>query len=417
MAFRKDVLEEVGGFDERFRVAGDDVDLCWRLQKAGRTLGFSAGAVVMHRRRDSVRRYLRQQYGYGKAEALLERKWPTHYNRAGASRWSGRIYEAPGAQTPRRRSMVRYGTWGSGLFQSIYDPPRLLSGMLQGPEGLLLVGALVVISMLGLLWTPLLLAVPAFLAALAWIVAGAGAPRRRAHPALPGRPRWETLQRRALTSLLFLLQPVARLLGRLRNGLSPWRRRSRSGLSWPRPRTIEVWSERWLEPRAWVEQLQDGFAARSGFVRSGGPFDRWDLELRAGAMGGVKLRTAVEEHGAGNQLLRLRVWPRATTGGRLAVLILIVLAAVAVHQDRPGVALVFAVAIALVVALNVEGTASATRLVIATLEEFEGREEGEPGARHAEQHNARVHRPVVSAAHSDWLVGQTARLSETEERR
>ena len=83
MAFRKSALEEIGGFDERFRVAGDDVDVCWRLQEAGRTLGFSAGAVVMHRRRDSVRRYLRQQYGYGKAEALLERKWPSRYNRAG----------------------------------------------------------------------------------------------------------------------------------------------------------------------------------------------------------------------------------------------------------------------------------------------------------------------------------------------
>ena len=94
MAFRKAALEEIGGFDERFRVAGDDVDVCWRLQESGWTLGFSAGAVVMHRRRDSVRRYLKQQYGYGKAEALLERKWPSRYNRAGSSRWSGRIYDS-----------------------------------------------------------------------------------------------------------------------------------------------------------------------------------------------------------------------------------------------------------------------------------------------------------------------------------
>ena len=47
MAFRKAALEAVGGFDERFSTAGDDVDLCWRLQDAGETLGFSAGAVVI----------------------------------------------------------------------------------------------------------------------------------------------------------------------------------------------------------------------------------------------------------------------------------------------------------------------------------------------------------------------------------
>jgi GT2 family glycosyltransferase len=372
MAFRKDVLEEVGGFDERFRVAGDDVDLCWRLQKSGRTLGFSAGAVVMHRRRDSVRRYLRQQYGYGKAEALLERKWPSNYNRVGASRWSGRIYEGPSSQTPRRRAMVRYGTWGSGLFQSIYDPPRLLSGMLRAPEGLLLLAALGIISMLGLLWSPLLLAAPPFFAALAWIVAVAASNGWRAHPAKPGRSRWETLERRSVTALLFFLQPPARLAGRLRNGLSPWRRRIRPALSLPRPRTVEVWSEQWRDPRAWVERIQDSLGARGGFVRSGGPFDRWDLELRAGSMGGVKIRTAVEEHGSGRQLLRVKVWPRASAGARLTVVILFLLAAFALHQGRPGISLSLILAVAIVVALHLEGSASATALALAQLEEMDG---------------------------------------------
>src|SRR6266545_4309085 len=75
-AFRKDSLEAIGGFDPRFRVAGDDVDVCWRLQERGWTLGFSPSAVVWHHRRNSVRAYWRQQRGYGEAEALLERKWP-----------------------------------------------------------------------------------------------------------------------------------------------------------------------------------------------------------------------------------------------------------------------------------------------------------------------------------------------------
>src|SRR5205085_557462 len=80
MAFRKAVLEEIGGFDPLFRVAGDDVDVCWRLQDLGWTIGFSPAAMVWHRRRPSVRAYLGQQRGYGEAEGLLERKWPERYN-------------------------------------------------------------------------------------------------------------------------------------------------------------------------------------------------------------------------------------------------------------------------------------------------------------------------------------------------
>jgi GT2 family glycosyltransferase len=382
MAFRKDVLEEVGGFDERFEAAGDDVDLCWRLQKASRTLGFSAGAVVMHRRRDSIRRYLRQQYGYGKAEALLERKWPTHYNRAGASRWSGRIYEAPVAQTPGRRSLVRYGTWGGGLFQSIYDSPGTVSGILLAPEGLLLVALLGAISVLGLLWSPLLVAAPAFLVAISWIVCAAVGNGWRAHHREPGRPLGETLKRRAVTALLFLLQPLVRLAGRLRHGLSPWRRRTATRPTLPWPRTVEVWSERWREPQDWVERLQDGLAAAGGFVRSGGPFDRWDLDLRAAALGGVKIRTAVEEHGNGRQLLRARVWPRTTTTIRLVVLIPALLALVAAHQGEPAIAIALAVGAILMVTVGLEGMATATRLAVAEIEGLEeaDAEAGEPAS-------------------------------------
>lgn len=371
MAFRKDVLEEVGNFDERFEVAGDDVDLCWRLQKAGRTLGFSAGAVVMHRRRDSIRRYLRQQYGYGKAEALLERKWPTRYNRAGASRWSGRIYEAPAAQSPRRRSLVRYGTWGSDLFQSVYDSPRAVTGMLQAPEGLLLVALLGEITAFGLLWPPLLVAAPIFCAAIAWIFAAAISSGWHAHCSVPGRPQRETLKRRAVTSLLFLLQPFARLAGRLRNGLSPWRRRTQAHPTLPRPRTIEVWSEHWREPQDWVERLQDGLAAAGGFVRSGGPFDRWDLDLRAGVLGGVKIRTAVEEHGEGKQLLRAKVWPRTTAAGRLLVLFLVLFAIIAFEQQRPEIGIAIVVGIVLFATFGLEGMATATRLAVAEIEGLE----------------------------------------------
>jgi GT2 family glycosyltransferase/membrane protein implicated in regulation of membrane protease activity len=365
MAFRKSVLEQVGGFDERFRVAGDDVDVCWRLQKAGHRVGFSPGAVVMHRRRDSTRRYLRQQYGYGKAEAVLERKWPSRYNRVGSSRWSGRIYEGPAAAPSLRRPQIRYGTWGTGLFQSVYDGPGSSAGIFGAPEGLLLVAGLGLVTALGLVWESLFAAAPVFLAACAWIVVAAIVNGWRAHPRVPGRSRWEALGRRGLTAVLFLLQPLARLAGRLRNGLSPWRRRARARPCLPWPRSAAIWSERWVAPQAWVERLQEGLAARGGFVRSGGPFDRWDLDLRAGALGGVKIRTVVEEHGQGRQLLRVKIWPRATVIGRSAVAALTLLAALAAVQGRIGIAVAIGLLIAAVVAIGAEGTATATRLAVA----------------------------------------------------
>jgi GT2 family glycosyltransferase len=83
MAFWRDRLAAIGGFDAQFRVAGDDVDVCWRLQERGWTLGFHPSAVVWHHRRGSLRRFWRQQRGYGHAEALLERKWPVKYNTPG----------------------------------------------------------------------------------------------------------------------------------------------------------------------------------------------------------------------------------------------------------------------------------------------------------------------------------------------
>jgi O-antigen biosynthesis protein len=74
MSFRRSVLKSVGGFDPAFRVAGDDVDICWRIQAQGMKLGFTPAAMVWHRRRSSTHAYLRQQWGYGKAEAMLEQK-------------------------------------------------------------------------------------------------------------------------------------------------------------------------------------------------------------------------------------------------------------------------------------------------------------------------------------------------------
>jgi GT2 family glycosyltransferase len=79
-------------FDPIFRKAGDDVDICWRLQDGEFKIGFSPAGFVWHYRRATVKAYLKQQSGYGEAEALLIGKHPEHYNAFGGGIWRGRIY-------------------------------------------------------------------------------------------------------------------------------------------------------------------------------------------------------------------------------------------------------------------------------------------------------------------------------------
>lgn len=60
MAFRKAALEALGGFDLTYTKAGDDVDICWRLQANGGHLAFSPAALVWHQHRNSARAYWRR---------------------------------------------------------------------------------------------------------------------------------------------------------------------------------------------------------------------------------------------------------------------------------------------------------------------------------------------------------------------
>ena len=46
---RRDVIDTVGGFDERFHMYGEDWDWCWRITRAGWLLVFEPDAVVIHR--------------------------------------------------------------------------------------------------------------------------------------------------------------------------------------------------------------------------------------------------------------------------------------------------------------------------------------------------------------------------------
>lgn len=120
IAVRKEIFAAVGGFDPVFRTAGDDVDFCWRLSDAGHRLGFVPGAFVWHWRRPSIRAFLRQQTGYGKAEKLLFAKHPVRFEKNGDARWTGFVYGG-GAVSVGEGSIIYHGPMGQAGYQSIVN--------------------------------------------------------------------------------------------------------------------------------------------------------------------------------------------------------------------------------------------------------------------------------------------------------
>ena len=371
MAFRKECLQAIGGFDSQFRVAGDDVDICWRLRQHGWTLGFSPAAVVWHHRRNSIQAYWKQQRGYGKAEALLERKWPEKYNAAGHIAWAGRVYGERLVQTLAwSRERIYHGTWGSAPFQSLYQPA---SGgfwsLPTTPEWYLVIITLAILSALSTLWTPLLFTLPLLTLAVGATLAQATLNGVRASFTTPTQSGISRLRLRSLTLLLHLLQPAARLWGRLRCGLTPWRGGA-FGLSLPRPRTMSIWGENWKAPEERLRSLEAAFRAYGLAIHRGGSFDRWDLEVRRGIVGAVRLRMVNEEHGAGKQLLRFRIWPLCSPSGLMLTLLFVALSLWAALDHAWAASIILGGVTVLLVVHQLRQCATATAAVLWTLRDL-----------------------------------------------
>jgi GT2 family glycosyltransferase len=72
MAFRREVFDKIGGFDESFAY-GSDSDFTWRLVDAGIRILAVPDAIIRHDW-GGRRRQLKRSYAYGKARARLYRK-------------------------------------------------------------------------------------------------------------------------------------------------------------------------------------------------------------------------------------------------------------------------------------------------------------------------------------------------------
>jgi len=118
LAVTRTAFFEIGGFDADFRTAGDDVDFCWRLRDAKKRIGFAPTAFVWHHRRPSLRGYLKQQIGYGLAEAMLMHKHPSRFSPSGDARWQGMIYTGAAVRVAGAAT-IYHGPMGMAGYQEI----------------------------------------------------------------------------------------------------------------------------------------------------------------------------------------------------------------------------------------------------------------------------------------------------------
>jgi hypothetical protein len=117
---------------------------------------------------------------------------------------------------------------------------------------------------------------------------------------------------------------VARLIGRITHGLTPWRRSGAEAAVAARDRCSPL-ARNMAAPEAWVWELAAAIRERDVSAFCGGVFDEWDLEARAGRSGRRAILVAIEEHGQGRQLARVRAGARvASCRGDIAALLVAV---------------------------------------------------------------------------------------------
>ncbi|HSU55658.1 MAG TPA: glycosyltransferase, partial [Candidatus Dormibacteraeota bacterium] len=311
MAFLKSVLVELGGFDPIFRLAGDDVDICWRVQQAGYKIGFSPAAFVWHYRRSTIGAYLKQQHGYGEAEALLVRKHPEYFNSFGGSLWRGRIYTGSKFGVLIRPPIIYRGLFGSAGFQFLYAAQPAFSLMLCTS----LEYHVLVTLPLWILSETFRYLLPVAITSL--LISEAVCIAASLQAELPrNKVRWWS---RPLVAMLFFLQPVvrgwARYQGRLT--LRPTPLAAQQTLD---SLALRHGKQALNEVSYYTETFVDRLAFASAMIRrldqQGWPnksdigWSEYDVEIYGNRWSNVQITTVSEYYQKGKQLLRCRLRAR-----------------------------------------------------------------------------------------------------------
>jgi GT2 family glycosyltransferase len=314
MAFYKTALEKIGGFDPIYRKAGDDVDICWRLQQAGYKIGFSPAAFVWHHRRATVDAYLKQQRGYGEAEAMLARSHPEYFNSIGGGIWHGRIYTMSKFGVILQRPIIYHGVFGSGFFQRIYTPgpalPIMLCTSLEFHYLVTLPSAVLAVYV-GFLWP---LPAAAFLMS-AGICALAGLQAE-----LPAKKRrWWS---RPLVAWLFFLQPIVRGWARYRERIKFYsgpKHRAKKRMILPSagafaPDEAYYWSKKGVDRYQFLDRLLKHLDNEGWQPKPDTGWTQYDFDIVGSTWTRLRLATVSEELGEQKMFFRCRLrarwsWP------------------------------------------------------------------------------------------------------------
>jgi glycosyltransferase involved in cell wall biosynthesis len=324
MAFYTAILKQVNGFDSQFRKAGDDVDLIWRIQNLGNSIGFAPSAQVWHYRRNTIKAYLKQQRGYGEAEALLKYKHPDHFNTLGASHWRGKIYGGDRIGVKLGGDVVYHGVFGTGLFQTIYRRPASVGAMmLMSVEWHLLAGFTLVLA---LAFSPLLyMAMLMFLTPVALaIVAAWQSPM----------PRHRHRLTRPMIAYLHFRQPIARGWARynvrlkakvMKREARGYERNKVLPFDPAEPGTLRYWN-RSQGRLPLLDQIKQEVREAGWRTRLDSGWHDWDMEIYGSRYVKVRLTTATEDHSANGMLTRVRVQMRQSRFGQVFMVGTMVLA-------------------------------------------------------------------------------------------
>jgi hypothetical protein len=306
MAFRRDALLAINGFDPRFRQAGDDVDLCWRLEEAGYWITFSPGAVVWHHRRHNTSAYLQQQAGYGFAEGLLLHKHPNKFNSRGSGKWRGFMYGNSLQGMRLGRPIIYRGTFGTAPFQCLYQAAPAHWATFPGTLEWHLATGLVAIA--GLVWAGAWIIAGAMLL-LSFFIAGVQALQARL-PAEHDGPL-----SRLIIMVLCYLQPLVRSWSRYRarlfsdspiSGAVDLADGRGRGLPLSGGLHIAYWNDTGRDRTALLERIIGHLKAhRCGMAVDQG-WSQWDLEIYCHRWTAVQVRTAQERESADKVLIRAR---------------------------------------------------------------------------------------------------------------
>ncbi len=323
MAFRRWALEEVGGFDPIYTRAGDDVDICWRLQERGWRLAFSPSALVWHHHRSSVKAYWRQQVGYGEGESFLEHRHQEKFNERGQTRWQGRIYSHLPAYRSLFKSVIYHGRWGAAAFPSVYQ--RAAGSWICLPQ-MIEWQAATALASIGAIFIPQMLALAGLmiLATLARCFSNAWKTKIEHLPAATSTTA--RMKHRLMIAWLHYIQLWARFRGRIKGYFSPGAitpegRRLLDDAPWLPPGDAlrltfyrldtTYWDTRYTTIDDFLIALRRACESALAPVRcDNGWRQDYDLLVRACRNYSFKIKLTAEDHGGLKRLFRARLKQR-----------------------------------------------------------------------------------------------------------